>query len=86
LAVISWNGFKGKRFFNLCFKKFSIPKLLSFTIEIETVDQGNPKTTLPQNAGNIKKAERSNPEIIGGKICYPGVDEEDMWRMFRRIH
>ena len=45
---------------------------------IQAVDIGNVESMIPQYRCQRQKSQRFGPEIIGGKIMYPGIDQKDM--------
>jgi hypothetical protein len=47
---------------------------------IETIQQKNFVTEIPQSGGDAEQAQRFCPEIISGKIEYPRIDDQDFFR------
>ena len=45
---------------------------------VQAVDIGNVETMTPQYRCQRQKSYGFGPEIIGGKIMYPGIDQKDM--------
>jgi hypothetical protein len=45
---------------------------------VEAVDQCDPASIFSQEAGQGEKAKGSYPEIIGGEVSDPGVNQEKM--------
>ena len=46
-------------------------------MDIETVDQVDLESTVPEKTGHIEEAERFGPEVIGRKVINPGVDQKN---------
>jgi hypothetical protein len=50
--------------------------------EIQAVEQSDFIPAGPQNRSQVKESERFHPEVIGGKVMDPGIDEKNgsIWR------
>jgi hypothetical protein len=45
---------------------------------VQAVDERDPASVIPQQTGQVKKAQGPGPEIIGRKIMNPGIDAKDV--------
>jgi hypothetical protein len=78
LTVNSGDRIESWRFFDFDLGEISVRKRLPTCVGIEAVDEGYSKPVLSEQAGNREKAQGFHPQIIGGKVCDPGVDEQNM--------
>jgi hypothetical protein len=44
--------------------------------DVQAVQEGDLIAAGPHKGGDIEDAERFQPEVIGGKVLYPGVHQE----------
>jgi len=46
-------------------------------IGIQAIHKADVEAVLPQETSDIEKTEGLDPEVIGGEIVYPRIDEKD---------
>jgi hypothetical protein len=52
---------------------------------VQTIDEGHPDAVRPQYAGNAQQSHWLGPEVVGGKVMNPGVDQQNMGHILGHV-